>query len=232
MSIESIVHGVQRNLRSTYGSMSYYGTTYALAELSYWQHCVQWMSEYAKLAPTPPKTILDIGCAYGTLACISRKLWPQACIMGMDAMRYLHPTVAYQYGLEYFLQDVETDGIPEAPPFDVVIMTEVLEHLNFHPLPTLKKVAAAMANKGLLFLSTPDARSWPPAKRTLAEMPYADARAADYEWEDRGHVCQYTADQLHTLLNDAGFVVERQAMTCVATNLMFNINMQARKVGR
>jgi predicted SAM-dependent methyltransferase len=39
-------------------------------------------------------------------------------------------------------------------------MTEVLEHLNFHPVPTLKKVYNLLSENGALYLSTPDAYEW------------------------------------------------------------------------
>ena len=47
----------------------------------------------------------------------------------------------------------------EDEQFDVVIMCEVLEHLNFNPLPLLKEINRIGANGSLFYLSMPNASS-------------------------------------------------------------------------
>jgi SAM-dependent methyltransferase len=44
----------------------------------------------------------------------------------------------------------------ESDSFDVVIICEVIEHLNFNPLPVLKEINRVLKNGGYIYISTPN----------------------------------------------------------------------------
>src|SRR5262249_47929488 len=97
---------------------------------------------------------------------------------------------------------------PFAGPFDAILFAEVLEHLNFHPVPTLRKLASALTASGRLYLSTPDARFHGRIHtyhRSVAAMPLprADVAAMDT------HVYIYDERELRSVLDDAGLAVTR-----------------------
>jgi 2-polyprenyl-3-methyl-5-hydroxy-6-metoxy-1,4-benzoquinol methylase len=96
----------------------------------------------------------------------------------MDATDYLKSAIAERHGLSFARGNIELAPIPWAGKFDVVILTEVLEHFNFQPLPTLQKIHGALADGGVLFLSTPDERDWGRLHayyRRLSDLPMPDA---------------------------------------------------------
>jgi 2-polyprenyl-3-methyl-5-hydroxy-6-metoxy-1,4-benzoquinol methylase len=94
----------------------------------------------------------------------------------------LQPTIMQRYALAFARGNIEKDPLPGGQLFDVAIMTEVLEHLNFQPVPTLKKIHASLRPGGTLFLSTPDADGgWGRSTkyyRSLAEIPALDPNRA------------------------------------------------------
>jgi len=96
------------------------------------------------VAPANPATILDAGCGEGHLAALLREHHPGAAITGLDTS-----VGAVQYARETFGASAEfvTGDLFNLPfgdrTFDVVLCSEVLEHLNnpARALVELKRVA-------------------------------------------------------------------------------------------
>ncbi len=207
-SIPGPLISVQRTLAYFHGLEHYYTNTYRYAEYGYWKDVYHWMREM-----TPRKYVLDIGTAYGTLACVSRRLWPDATITCVDATCNLSFATGPYFRLSFRHADIEFAALLEKV-YDLVIATEVLEHLNFHPREFFQKIHDALTTDGVLLLSTPDAEvSKEVVPFTLATMPSIETAPSDYVWKDRGHVCLYTQDQLRDLLVAAGFHVPRWGMS-------------------
>jgi 2-polyprenyl-3-methyl-5-hydroxy-6-metoxy-1,4-benzoquinol methylase len=62
-----------------------------------------------------------------------------------------------QYNVKMLSQNLKTNKIPcESDKYDIVILCEVLEHLNFNPLPTIVEVSRVLKTDGLLYLSLPN----------------------------------------------------------------------------
>jgi len=62
----------------------------------------------------------------------------------------IHPSSGY-------LQDVGKTGLPYPDDhFDAVILSEVLEHLSFNPLPVLQEINRTLKKGGILYITTPN----------------------------------------------------------------------------
>ncbi|MGE0384100.1 MAG: class I SAM-dependent methyltransferase [Gammaproteobacteria bacterium] len=189
----------------------YFRDRYAPEEPRYWTRIAGWIVEdsivrnYARRRPAT--AILDIGCGYGTLLSWAADVHgaPGIC---MDVVPYLQPQVMARHRLRFAAGNVEKDPLPPGR-FDVVLMTEVLEHLNFQPVPTLRKIRAALADGGAFFLSTPDAGGgWGRTRKyypSLSAIPPLDPAA---RWID-GHIWQYDEDELRGVMREAGFEILR-----------------------
>ena len=187
------------------GPHPHYLNAYRAQELSYWRHVPAWIWE--DWASRPVNRCLDIGCAYGTLALFAKEVLgcPVYCTDWTD--RATNPRLVSEHGLRFEVNNIELDPFPWDLAFDVIIFTEVLEHLNFHPLPTLKKIAGLLTGAGRLYVSTPDAREWGRASyyESYREMPLPSSKASLVD----DHVCLFTADELVEVAREAGLEVHR-----------------------
>jgi 2-polyprenyl-3-methyl-5-hydroxy-6-metoxy-1,4-benzoquinol methylase len=163
-------------------------------------------------ATLQPKTILDVGTAYGTLAYILTKAGMK--VTATDIMDLHSKKMFKEMGIDFIKHNIETDKLEGE--YDVCILTDVLEHLCYNPLPVLKKIAKVC--KGIV-ISTPakemdyvcegkwcDLTTW-------REIP----QYKDYKFED-GHHHTYYLWELQELLEEAGFkITEQQLMPIEAT---------------
>lgn len=150
------------------------------------------------LPPLKPYRLLDLGTGYGTFAVSAAALGCE--VTGVDWHTPLPMLEAA--GITWERRDIEAPE-PLGGPFDCVAMLEVLEHLNCHPLPLLRRIRAALLPSGMLIGSTPDPSVWqedlPPLE--LADLPQWHSSAA---LVDR-HVRLYDPAELDGLLREAGF---------------------------
>ena len=163
-------------------------------------------------ATLQPKTILDVGTAYGTLAYILTKAGMK--VTATDIMDLHSKKMFKEMGIDFIKHNIETDKLEGE--YDVCILTDVLEHLCYNPLPVIKKLAKVC--RGIV-ISTPakemdyvcegkwcDLTTW-------REIP----QYKDYKFED-GHHHTYYLWELQELLEEAGFkITEQQLMPVEAT---------------
>jgi 2-polyprenyl-3-methyl-5-hydroxy-6-metoxy-1,4-benzoquinol methylase len=170
----------------------------------------------------PASSILDIGCGYGTLLSYASEVYGAngTCL---DVTPYLKSSIMEKYSLSFITGNIEKDPLPAGKRYDIIIMTEVLEHLNFQPVPTLKKIYDSLQEDGVFFISTPDADSgWGRTFQyynSLKDIPLVDP---DAPWID-GHIWQYKKSELIKILKAAGFKIHRLDRSEGLTGLHFNI---------
>jgi len=185
----------------------YYPKAYREAEMGYWSKVAQWL--WQDIRAGSPKRCLDVGCAYGTLALFC-KVFTDAevyCIDVTDA--YLSTRLAEEFGLHFAICNIEIDPVPFETGFDVIIFTEVLEHLNCHPLPTLLKLRGLLIDDGLIYLSTPDARQWGRSayydSYEHMPQPLGDG-SVDFQDD---HIYLFDEEEIRTLMARAGLEILR-----------------------
>lgn len=192
----------------------YYENEYRPQEPLYWSKIAGWMVEdaiarnYPEVQPMSP--VLDLGCGFGTLLSFATIVYGVEGVC-VDVIPYLveKKNVRDKYHISFTEGDIEREALPVEGQFDVIIMTEVLEHLNFQPVPTLKKIWNILAEGGSFFLSTPDSdydwgRNYTYYKK-LTDIPSLDPSA---EWID-DHIWHYNKEELVQVLNEAGFTIKR-----------------------
>jgi SAM-dependent methyltransferase len=210
--IVNTLESTQQRLKEIYGPLHYYTKSYCAEEASYWGELIGWVEE-AVLPLSRRNSVLDIGAGYGTLACTMRQL-SEAQVVTLDRNPYITAQIAREFGLTLKFGDIERHPTDPAVGggFSVVTMTEVLEHFNFHPLPTLAYIRSLMAEGGKLLLTTPDAGStWGKIGRPLSSFVEYDKTRHSLmtpPWLD-GHFHHYTEGELRELLEDAGYRVAK-----------------------
>jgi len=152
------IHRCQQEVSET-DAHPHYLKAYRDAELWYWLHIPSWMTDLSK-AGFKVNKVLDVGCAYGTLALFSQRMFNCEIYCTDFTDIYLSEKLKQNYNFNFAVNNIEREEFPWPLQFDVIIFTEVLEHLNFHPKPTLRKLRSLLLSNGKLFLTTPDAKEW------------------------------------------------------------------------
>ncbi|MCC7499522.1 MAG: class I SAM-dependent methyltransferase [Bryobacterales bacterium] len=221
--VDPDLEAVQQHIASFDTPQGYYRTTYRFAEPEYWSFFPPWMREDA--GKRKVTRILDIGCGYGTLLTLAVKIYGGKGYC-LDSTPYA-AALAKRDGLIFAQSNIELDPMPWSEKFDVIIMTEVLEHFNFRPVPTLEKIRAALAPGGLFFLSTPDAKTWGPIHKYYRRMedipdpPKPPAKVID------DHIWVYGRSELLRVVKSAGFKVDRLEISNPRRSSHFNLLLRA-----
>ena len=198
-----------------WNSNPYYGKAYMHEEKQYWYHICKWLYE----DKSNVMSTLDIGCAYGTLSLFMKKRFNCNiyCTDFIDA--YLSKDIVKIYNFNFAVNNIEIDAFPWNRKFDIILLTEVLEHFNFNPIPTLTKIRSLLNENGHLYLSTPDIRS----SKEINMYPSIDIIPYPFKTEnilDR-HIYVYTEDEILAVVKKAGFKIEKYEKTPFNTN--FNL---------
>jgi ubiquinone/menaquinone biosynthesis C-methylase UbiE len=85
----------------------------------------------SKIEPANPSSLLDAGCGEGYLACELKRAFPDCRITGLDASEGAieYARVRFASAAEFHVGDLLALPFPD-DAFDVVVCSEVLEHLD------------------------------------------------------------------------------------------------------
>jgi 2-polyprenyl-3-methyl-5-hydroxy-6-metoxy-1,4-benzoquinol methylase len=203
---------------------------YQTQEVYYWTEIARWLHEGA--LGSEWSRSLDVGCGFGTLSVyLSHLTGGEVCSIDMLENRFTR-ALADRSGIDFVWGNIELEPLPWDGPFDVIVFTEVLEHLNFYPVPTLVELRKALSPEGRLFLSTPDAAEWGRVTTyypSLDDMPSPDSaiplvRSGEWGYVD-AHVWQYSRDELQRVVEEAGLRVVREGLAPGVVHRHFNLEL-------
>lgn len=181
---------------------------YRSAEAFYWLHLPRWIAEDARGRRIA--RCLDVGSGYGTLSLFTQHVTGCESYLVDFIGEYMGRPMQEEYGLHFQVCNVELEPIPFPGQFDLVLFSEVMEHLNFHPVPTLRKLGEQLAPGGRLYLSTPDA-----AAHGRLTAYHSDYRAMPQPQRGRdpidAHIYLFDERELREVAAEAGLSVERLA---------------------
>lgn len=136
--------------------------------------------------------------------------------------------------------DIERDTFPvDDDSVDNVLFTEVLEHLRINPLHTLREIKRVLKPDGRLLMTTPNLTSITNIDSYLSTGMITDIYDAFETLETRGHmghVREYTAAEVRSLLEQTGFNVQSQQyhdwpwLQARDRTLKFNLGLLASRI--
>ena len=157
--------------------------------------------------------ILDIGCGFCYLTTFLKHQGFE-----VQAIDFYYGDIpkfrCQQSGVPFFQLNIEVDDLPFGEAFfDIILLGEVLEHLNFSPLVPLTKIRRALKRDGRLILTTPNARRLVnPFKLMLGHNIYPDLKSYYQEpilYKGQNffyrHNRLYTMKELRQLIFQSGF---------------------------
>jgi SAM-dependent methyltransferase len=193
------------------GDLADWYSTYAA------NHAKRWAVELdllARVDPSASARILDVGSMPPVLLAALRATGRDTAGVDIAPDRFQETLDRLQ--LRVGRCNVETESLPFPDrSFDIVLFNEVFEHLRINLITTMTEVGRVIAPGGLLFLSTPNARSLRGLHNFVLHGKGGWCGAADiyaqYEKLDRlghmGHVREYTARDVSVFLGRLGLNV-------------------------
>ena len=149
------------------------------------------------------RRILDLGCGNGYLVNLLISAGYDA--YGTDASEKGIAIAQKTNPGRFFVQDLSTDGLPEGLQkikFDIIVSTEVIEHL-YNPEAFIEFCKKALNGKGELIISTPYHGY---LKNLVLSLTNKWDAHLGPQWLG-GHIKFWSRATLSKLLTDAGFTV-------------------------
>jgi SAM-dependent methyltransferase len=184
-----------------------YYETYKKYEFGYWQHIPEWIYEYCQ--ENNVKQTIDCGMAYGSLG-LYVKLISGCDLFGIDFIKYISDELINKYNIKYQIKNMELESLDEFNgKFDLILFTEVLEHMRYSPLSILRKIRNLLISNGVIMLSTPDSSSgWGKITKfykSWRDMPEPDRNIV---LPDQ-HIYQFDIFELKEIFNIVGLKIDK-----------------------
>ncbi len=182
-----------------------YYEIYRRHETCYWSRIPEMIAEYNKIHYVD--NVLDVGAAYGTLLMFSHLIAPHCRLHAIDNTPYMSGDLMSNYDITHIHATIENLQWEPAIKFDYIIFTEILEHLNFNPVDTFKKLNDLLIPTGVIFLSTPNAliAGTLGKYQTWKDMPTYSKEAAVID----AHIHHYTLSEISEICRLAGFKIDK-----------------------
>lgn len=176
--------------------------------------------EFAPPGPARGVRVLEIGAFFGTNCVALSKLGYS--VTAADAPEFIEqPEQIERYarhGIESAGIRLEDFVLPFGDEeFDVVIMCEVLEHLNFNPLPLFKEINRILRPGGLYYVALPNPACLSQRKHMLRGKFFSiDVQEFFTQLNPNsseivyGHWREYHPEEIRQMLEPLGFTIDRQ----------------------
>lgn len=157
-----------------------------------------------RMPADPTASVLEIGCGTGATGALALKRGRASRYVGVELFEGAAAS-AREVLSEVIVGDVETLEFDWQPAsFDVLVMSEVLEHLR-EPWAVLEKVRRFIRPGGLVLASSPNVSHW----RVIRELAAGRFQLADQGVFDRTHMRWFTPESFAGMFERAGFTVDR-----------------------
>lgn len=148
-----------------------------------------------------PVDILDIGCGIGLLGKELRRKGNK--VSGVDISRFSIEKAKKNLDAA-FVCDIQNEKLPfPEGTFDVVLFTEVIEHLPF-PEKTMIEISRVLRHGGFAVITTPNFLVW----SNRIHMLFGRFEYTETGFLDRGHVHFFTRGSLIEALEEAGLRID------------------------
>lgn len=157
-------------------------------------------------------SVLDIGTTPFTL--FLKKTYPHYEISTLDLTDLMQERCQLS-GVRFETCDLATEAIPfEHNHFDVVVFSEVLEHLFARPSEIFAKIAQVMAPSGLLIFTVPNFAQLGRRLKLLLgiqPLPCPEEQVRKEAMHGHRHLREYTMKECVEILEGCGFALRRKA---------------------
>lgn len=152
-SPDAFIEELQAHLRLPAGSISEWARNYAPGHL---QHYRDVMARVHRILGTDKvDRVLDVGAVPGHLTAMLKRAGLDVCALDIDPSRV--GTLFQSLQIPAYQVDLDSEPLPFSDgSFDLILFSEVLEHLRMQPVAVLREVRRVLRSDGHLLLSTPN----------------------------------------------------------------------------
>jgi len=207
----------------------------------YWTQKERYSYILKELGNLNKKTILDIGCFPCHLSLCIKRLY-NANVIGISyAVDYNKKTNlgcsvkerlerARKEGVNNVLSNINSGVLPfKKNCFDIVLCTEVIEHLIKPPVAVLEEINRVLKPRGVLILTTPNFARVRNRLKLLFGQHIVDYDDFYREFPYYGHKREFTMNELKILLSKTGFKIVKSDF-CNFGNIKEFINLYGLKL--
>ena len=155
------------------------------------------------------QNVLEVGAAPFHLSLCLQEFGYDIKVLDIDPSRF--DWFIKEYKLNVSKCNVEVDDLNvEKESMDLVIFTEVFEHLRINPIDTLLKLNRTLKKGGLMYLTTPNFFRYTNIVNFVLGRPVVNAY---YEFEKlntvghMGHVREYAKGEVSLFIENTGFEI-------------------------
>ena len=158
--------------------------------------------------------LLDIGCGNGYLLEQIAKLRPELELWGLEqAAALLQGTQSRQNGPHYIVAGSAVHVPFASSSFDVVTLTEVLEHVK-EPVVVLRELTRLLKPEGRLLVTVPNMSAYSPFWQVAERFPIGPLKRILLPWEHPLRTFQpidtaYEFEEIQQVIREARLTVER-----------------------
>lgn len=155
------------------------------------------------------KNVLEVGAAPFHLSLSLQSLGYDLKVIDIAPSRFQWFIDRHKLDVEQC--DIEIDTINARDGYyDLIIFTEVFEHLRINPIETLKKLREKLKPGGLLYLTTPNFFRYTNTINFFLRRPVVNAYYEFKKLEDighMGHVREYSKKEVELFLENTGYEI-------------------------
>jgi hypothetical protein len=153
-------------------------------------------------------SIMDFGLSINSL--IIRKLFPNARMSVVDRPKNRIPSEKFDQTFIVDLLDDGLESIDVSARFDIIVFSEVIEHVLVHPTKVIKFLLKHLNPHGRIILTTPNLFSQNKLQRISQRKNPLQPYPVDYKSADavHFHIREYCMSEMLSMIDNAGGNIE------------------------
>lgn len=181
-------------------------------------HTVEWiLKKYTDGKETSDISLLDVGPGIGLASMLYKQLLNVSLnwiVLEETPQKYMlsqHPKFIKDNDINIQRGYIETDDFQGE--YDIILLTQVIEHFVYNPISTLNKLKKMMKPNAYLVVSTPMKRNTSPKFfESWRDLPIVNEETAKLNSEfmcisEQNHVYEYSMEEIEELFNEVGLKI-------------------------
>jgi SAM-dependent methyltransferase len=168
-------------------------------------HKIRYVLVNDLIVKSDPRNLLDIGCGKGIIEyLLPENIFCLGCDIVEEAIESARLLNQHKKNRQFLVCDIEKTS-PSYEKFDVIVISEVLEHLSDDEK-TLKKTRSLLGDEGILIITVPNSERMVNRFAGLFGQP---------TYQEKSHVREYTVPEIKALLNRCRFETQTAMGICL-----------------